>query len=86
MLDEDCDNEENTGDGNEPQLLLQRMLVVMLMFMMMFVRTTFAMIVLMCHIFCIYSFLGARMRLSEGKANLFAFAEREHLRGFQLQR
>jgi len=30
-------------------------------------------------------FLGARMRLSEGKANLFAFAEREHLRGFQLQ-
>ena len=61
MLDEDCDNEENTGDGNEPQLLLQRMLVVMLMFMMMFVRTTFAMIVLMCHIFCIYSFLGAKV-------------------------
>ena len=61
MLDEDCDNEENTGDGNEPQLLLQRMLVVMLMFMMMFVRTTFAMIVLMCHFICIYSFLVAKL-------------------------
>jgi hypothetical protein len=34
MLDEDCDNEENTGDGNEPQLLLQRMLVVMFVLVM----------------------------------------------------
>jgi hypothetical protein len=34
---------------------------------------------------CMFCKSAAMMRLSESKANLFAFAERKHLRNFRLQ-
>ena len=66
MLDEDSDNQEDNGGDDEPELSLQRMLVVM-MFMivmmlvsLMLVRATLAMVFMkMCHIFANF---GAKIR------------------------
>lgn len=51
MLNEDSHNQEDTGGSNKPQLSLKTVFMMVLVLMMMFVRATFAMFVLMCHIF-----------------------------------
>ena len=57
MLDEDGDNEENAGDGDEPEFMFQAIL-----FVVMLVRTSVAMMVfvMMCHTFT-YLFSSAKV-------------------------
>jgi hypothetical protein len=53
VLDEDGEAQEDDGSDDEPELLLQRMLFVLVM---MLVRATLAMFMMMrmCHIFALF--------------------------------